>query len=151
LRDGGEKGETYTCQTTIAKIDGKCVQEEAPSLGITQGKPCLAPDEYTCLVRAGLALHNALMGDFAFGLVEEDGFVRAVGEEDQSDEAQGTSDGTEEEEQELPAVDCADSDVSDTICDDTTDEVGDAVAEEPRGLSARLVHQSNCSVICPGY
>jgi hypothetical protein len=87
------------------------------------------------------------MSDFAFGLVKEDGFVGAVGQKDQSHEAQGTGDGAEEEEQELPAVDCADSDISDAVCDDTTDEVGDTISEEPRGLSATSSGQQNCSMI----
>lgn len=68
----------YRGYSSIAQVDTKCIQDQAPRLRILDGHPHLPPYESVIVHNAGLILECPLHRNGSFSLVEEEGSFRTI-------------------------------------------------------------------------
>lgn len=129
---------TYSGDSSIAEVDTEAIQDQKPHLGILDGRVRLVPLERTHVHDTCFVLECPLQGNGPFLLAKEDGILRTVRQQSPQPESQARSDGSQDEKDQLPVGDGVDFDASNSVRDQTTDQVGDAVSEIPSGLSSWL-------------
>lgn len=126
---------THAGESTISQVDAESVKHQAPGLRVFRSIGDLTPLELFCdLYRSGFVLQCSLNCDPPFGFCKEDCLGGRVGKNEGKDDAVARSDTSENEEQKTPALKMRRS-MSNTPCNETTNEISNTVTNKPGCLS----------------
>lgn len=139
---GRKETTTYTGDAAVPQVNAELIQHQKPRLGIAQGLPGLAHLEGAGVHHAGLVGHCTLDDDCALFLREKDDLLGRVWKQEDQPEHHPGCYSPENEEEQLPAVEGSPFDGANGIGDDSPDDGGDTVSQEPGGLAMSVVREA---------